>query len=216
MNPCTNGCQPPRSALFFRCPDRLIDPGSYVPLPPSSRVDPCRMFPSRRHRGSIRVVCFPPAVIAGRSMSYVPPPVRFSSRIVLPALCTSFPLPTVIPATAGIWSPACRPSRSLSLFLLPIVIPATAGIWIPASDVYPSRRLQHGISIGAEPVAVRSGLAMAERTLSTILIRTTRRVWFCGGRIPCTGSDRDLRVFYAYRPCLLYNLAHCERGGNAP
>ena len=173
------------------------------------------MFPSRRHRGSIHVVC--------------PPPVRFSSRIVLPALCTSFPLPIVILVTAGIWRPACRHSRSLPSFsrrresgALPAVLPALyrhsrdGGNLAPCvrrlSIEAPATRYFHG----AEPVAVRCGLAMAERTLSTILIRTTRRVWFCGGRIPRIGTDRDLRVFYAYRPCLLYNLAHCERGGNAP
>ena len=181
MNPCTNGCQPPNLRAHFRCPDRLI---------------PDRMSPSRRHRGSIHVVCSPP--------------VRFSSQIVLPALyrhsrdggnlapcLPSFLLSTVILATAGIWHPACCLPALFTSFLLSTVIPATAGIWHPASDVYLLRRLQHGISIGAEPVAVRCGLTMAERTLSTILIRTTRRVWFCGGRIPRIGTDRDLRVFYA-------------------
>lgn len=91
MNPCTNGCQPPRSALFFRCPDRLIDPGSYVPLPPSSRVDPCRIFPSRCHRGSIHVVCPPscPFLLSNRPSRSLP---SFSRRR------ESGALPAVLPA----------------------------------------------------------------------------------------------------------------------
>ena len=171
-------------------------------LPPSSRVDPCRMFPSRRHRGSIHVVCPP-------SCPFLLPNRPSCSLHVIPALCRhsrdggnldpclpSFPLPIVIPAL-------CRHSRDGGN-----LVTCVRRLSIEA----PATRYFHG----AEPVAVRSGLAMAERTLSIILIRTTRGVWFCGGRIPRTGSDRDLRVFYAYRPCLLYNLAHCERGGNAP
>ena len=197
-------------------------------LPPSSRVDPCRMFPSRRHRGSIHVVCPP-------SCPFLLPNRPSCSLHVIPALCRhsrdggnldpclpSFPLPIVIPAL-------CRHSRDggnldpcLPSFPLPIVIPALCRHSRDGGNLVtcvrrlsieaPATRYFHG----AEPVAVRSGPAMAERTLSIILIRTTRGVWFCGGRIPRTGSDRDLRVFYAYRPCLLYNLAHCERGGNAP
>ena len=89
MNPCTNGCQPPRSALFFRCTDRLI---------------PDRMFPSRRHRGSIHVVCPPscPFLLPNRpscSLHVIPAPYRHSRDGGNLAPCLpSFPLPIVIPA----------------------------------------------------------------------------------------------------------------------
>lgn len=158
MNPCTNGCQPPRSALFFRCPDRLIDPGSYVPLLPSSRVDPCRMSTSYPFLLPNRPSC---------SLHVLPAPYRHSRDGGNLASCLpSFPLPIVIPALY-------RHSRDGGN-LAPCV--RRLSIEVPATRYFD----------GAEPVAVRCGLAMAERTLSTIFIRTTRRVWFCGRRIPRT------------------------------
>ena len=211
MNPCTNGCQPPRSALFFRCPDRLIDPGSYVPLPPSSRVDPCRMFPSRRHRGSIRVVCFPPAVIAGRSMSCVslPPssrvdPCRMSpllsvspSRIVLPALCTSFPLPIVIPAPY-------RHSRDGGNLVtcvrrLSIEAPATRYLHRSGTRCSPQRAC-YGRTYPVHYTYTNDAAGLVLRRANP----------------PYRGVIEICGFSMAYRPCLLYNLAHCERGGNAP
>ena len=148
----------PSIRALFRCPDRLI---------------PDRMSPSRRHRGSIHVVCSPP--------------VRFSSRIVLPALCTSFPLPIVILVTAGIWRPACRHSRSLSLFLLSTVIPATAGIWCPASDVYPSRRLQHGISMERNPLQSAAGLLWPNVPCPLYLYERRGGFGFAAGESPVSG-----------------------------
>ena len=161
----------PSIRALFRCPDRLI---------------PDRMSPSRRHRGSIHVVC--------------PPPVRFSSRIVLPALyrhsrdggnlalcLPSFLLSTVIPATAGIWCPACSPSRSLSSFLLSTVIPATAGIWRPASDVYPSRRMQHGISMERNPLQSAVGLLWPNVPCPLYLYERRGGFGFAAGESPVPG-----------------------------
>lgn len=81
--------------------------------------------------------------------------------------------------TSGSISPPCRHSRDCG---------------------NPVARVQH-LSIAplatryfhrAELVAIRSGPATVERAPSIILIRTTRRIWFCAGRIQGPLGDPGL------------------------
>ena len=75
----------PSIRALFRCTDRLIDPGSYVPLPPSSRVVPCRMSPScpflLPNRPSCSLPSFSRRRESGTLPAVLPAPYRYSCSL---------------------------------------------------------------------------------------------------------------------------------------